>query len=127
MIVCWRTVRVPSSQRKAFIQWINDNGALRQQHGIVFEYVLQTSSHQNPPKTLRPNTTTPVDDEELVVVTAWPDHDTFDAWIDTPDRDRLTGSAVHSAVEFRTLTRFDAIGGYASDRPPFINPIGDTP
>ena len=121
MIVCWRTVRVPRSERESFIEWINDNSALRQQHGIRFEYVLQTSSRQNPAKTLRTDTTTPVNDEELVVVTAWPDHDTFDAWINTPDRDRLTGSAVHSAVEFRPLRRFDLIGGYAADTQPSAN------
>ncbi len=127
MIVCWRTVRVPRSERDAFIEWINDNAAVRQHNGILFEYVLQTSTRQNPSKTLRPETITPVDDEELVVVTAWLDHDTFDAWINTPDRDRLTASAVHSAVEFRPITRFDVIGGYSTDIPPLANPIGDTP
>src|SRR5438045_101907 len=85
MVVCWRTVRVPRSERERFIAWIDDNGAVRRQHGIVFEYVLHTSTRQNPANTLQPDTTVPVDDEELVVITAWTDHDTFDAWINTPD------------------------------------------
>ena len=127
MIVCWRTVRVPRSERDGFIAWIGDNAAVRREHGIVFEYVLQTSTRQNSAKTLQPDTTVPVDDEELVVITAWPDHDTFDAWINTPDRDRLTASAVHAAVEFRPITRLDVIGGYAADTQPFINPTGATP
>jgi heme-degrading monooxygenase HmoA len=88
---------------------------------------VQTSTRQNPGKTLRPETTTPVDDEDLVVVTGWPDHDTFDAWINTPDRDRLTASSVHAAVEFRPITRFDVIGGHSTDIGQLTNPIGDTP
>lgn len=131
MIVCWRTVHVPRDQQAAFIAWIEHNAAVRREHGILFEYVLQTSPRQNPAKTLQPDTAVPVDDEELVVVTAWPDHDTFDAWINTPDRDRLTASAVHSAVEFRPITRLDVIGGYpdttTATTPSFINPSGDTP
>jgi hypothetical protein len=51
----------------------------------------------------------------LIVITAWPSHDTFDAWIDTPDRDRLTASPTHEAVEFRSLTRYDVVGGYLAD------------
>ena len=31
-------------------------------------------------------------DGDTVVVTVWPDHDTFDAWIATPERDALTAS-----------------------------------
>ena len=112
MIVCWRTVRVPHSQRAAFIAWIDDNAGVRTAHGILFEYVLQTSPRQNPAKTLQPETNLVADDEELVVVTAWPDHDTFDAWINTPDRDRLTASVVHAAVEFQPITRLDVVGGY---------------
>lgn len=127
MIVCWRTVRVPLGERDAFIEWIGDNAAVRQAHGILFEYVLHTSTRQNPATTLRPDTPVSVDDAELVVITAWPDHETFDAWIATPDRDRLTASAVHAAVEFRPMTRLDVIGGYTADISPFLNPTGDNP
>ncbi len=49
------------------------------------------------------------------MITAWPDHDSFDAWIDTPDRDRLTASATHEAVQFRPITRYDVIGGYVAE------------
>ena len=128
MIVCWRTVRVPSNERDAFFAWIDDNAAVRRSHGIVFEYVLRTSTRQNPANTFQPDTAVPVDAEELVVITAWPDHDTFDAWINTPDRDRLTASAVHAAVEFRPITRLDVIGGYPdTTTTSFTNPTGDTP
>lgn len=47
-----------------------------------------------------------------VVVTAWASHDAFDRWIHTPDRDRLTASDAHEAVEFRPLVRYDTVGGY---------------
>jgi hypothetical protein len=112
VIICWRTVRVPTDQRSAFIAWINENAELRLAHGISFEYVLETSPRQNPTKALQP--TVDDEEEELVVATGWPDHDTFDAWINTPDRDRLTASEVHAAVEYRPLTRFEVIGGYPS-------------
>jgi heme-degrading monooxygenase HmoA len=49
---------------------------------------------------------------EAVVVTAWASHEAFDAWIDTPDRDRLTASPVHQAVSFGPITRYDVTGGY---------------
>ncbi len=113
MIVCLRTVRVPPDQRDGFLSWIDDNGDLRRQHGILAELVLERSPRQNPTKTLQPE-----DDgepDELVVITVWPDHDTFDAWIDTPDRDRLTASPTHEAVEFRPLVRYDLVGGYLAD------------
>lgn len=127
MIVCWRTVRVPRSQRAAFIDWIDDNATVRREHGILFEYVLHTSTRQNPAKTLQPDTAAPIDVEELIVITAWPDHDTFDAWINTPDRDRLTASDVHTAVEFRPITRLDVIGGYPDTTTSLTKPTGDTP
>jgi hypothetical protein len=47
-----------------------------------------------------------------MVVTAWPSHEVFDAWIDTPDRDRLTDSDVHASVQYRPITRYDMVGGY---------------
>lgn len=107
-------MHVPADQRPAFLSWIDDNQALRRQHGILAEIVLERSLRQNPAKTLQ-STEVDVDPDELVVITAWPGHDTFDAWIDTPDRDRLTASPTHQAVEFRPLTRYDTIGGYLAD------------
>jgi hypothetical protein len=112
MIVCWRTVRVPEKERTRFVAWIEENRALRQEHGILFELVLERSSRQNPAKTLQPPAPTPAAVEDLVVLTAWASHDAFDAWIDTPDRDQLTASDVHGAVEYGPITRYDVAGGY---------------
>jgi hypothetical protein len=36
----------------------------------------------------------------------------FDAWIATPERAELTASAVHRAVDYHPLTRYDVAGGY---------------
>jgi heme-degrading monooxygenase HmoA len=47
-------------------------------------------------------------------VTIWPSHEVFDAWIATPERDALTASDVHQAVEYRPITRYDAVGGYTA-------------
>src|SRR5215207_9669406 len=99
MIVCLRTVRVPDHQRQPFLSWINDNGELRRQHGILAELVLERSPRQNPTKTRHPDDGD-VDAGALVVMTIWPDHDTFDRWINTPQRDRLTASPTHQAVDF---------------------------
>ena len=49
---------------------------------------------------------------ETVVITAWPSDEVFDAWIATPDRDRLTASDVHEAVDYRPIRRYDVVGGY---------------
>lgn len=105
---------MPDGQRQQFLEWISENGELRRQHGILAEVVLARSPRQNPAKTLQPDDSDN-DPDEYVVLTAWVDHDTFDAWIDTPDRDRLTASPVHEAAEFRPLTRYDVIGGYLAD------------
>jgi hypothetical protein len=115
VILCLRTVRVPADQRERVLAWIDENAELRRQHGILLEVGLARSPRQNPAKALLPHDGDTPDDEELVVVTGWPDHDTFDAWIETPDRDRLTASPDHQAVEFRPLTRYDVIGGYGAD------------
>ena len=40
------------------------------------------------------------------------DHEIFDAWIATPERDALTASEVHQAVDYRPITRYDVVGGY---------------
>jgi antibiotic biosynthesis monooxygenase (ABM) superfamily enzyme len=122
VILCLRTVRVPADRRRQFLQWIDENADLRRRHGITCELVLARSPRQNPAKALQPDESE--DDEELVVITGWPDHDTFDAWIETPDRDRLTASPTHEAVEFRPLTRYDVVGGYGADALTAIDPTG---
>jgi hypothetical protein len=38
----------------------------------------------------------------------------LDAWIATPERDALTNSDVHRAVEYRPITRYDTVGGYTA-------------
>ena len=96
MIVCWRTVAIPESERPRFLEWIEDNHGVREQHGICAELVLEP----------------PNPDGETVVVTIWPSHEVFDAWIASPERDRLTDSDVHHAVDYRPITRYDVIGGY---------------
>ena len=96
MIVCWRTVVVPDEQRDRFLAWIEENRAVREEHGICGELVLEPSTVEG----------------ETVVVTIWPSHEVFDAWIATPDRDRLTDSDVHQSVEYRPITRYDVVGGY---------------
>jgi hypothetical protein len=123
VILCLRTVRVPAARRGQFLQWIDENADLRRQHGIACELVLARSPRQNPAKAFQPDESQ--DDEELVVITGWPDHDTFDAWIETPDRDRLTASPTHEAVEFRPLTRYDVIGGYGTDELTTIHRTGE--
>ncbi|MDP9333227.1 MAG: hypothetical protein M3Q30_07975 [Actinomycetota bacterium] len=96
MIVCWRTVAVPDAERNRFLAWIAENRAVREEHGICAELVLEPA----------------VSGGETVVLTIWPSHDVFDAWIKTSERDRLTDSDVHRAVEFRPISRYDVVGGY---------------
>jgi hypothetical protein len=48
------------------------------------------------------------------VITVWPSHEVFDTWITTPERDALTTSEVHNAVEYRPLTRYETVGGYTA-------------
>jgi len=96
MIVCLRTVGVPAEQRERYLAWIVEGRAVRQQHGILAELVLEPSDGEG----------------ETVVMTAWPSHEVFDRWIATPDRDRLTASDVHRSVEYRPITRHDVAGGY---------------
>jgi heme-degrading monooxygenase HmoA len=47
-----------------------------------------------------------------VVITIWPSHEVFDAWIATPYRDALTASEVHQAICYRPITRYEVTGGY---------------
>ena len=96
MIVCLRTVGVPARERERYLEWIAEGREVREQHGILAELVLEPSDGQG----------------ETVVITAWPSHEVFDAWIATPDRDRLTASDVHRAVDYRPITRYDVAGGY---------------
>ncbi len=96
MIVCLRTVEVPDSVRRRYLDWIAEGRAVRQAHGILAEWVLEPA------------------DGELVVVTVWPSDAVFEAWIATPERDRLTASDVHRAVDYRPLTRYEVVGGYTN-------------
>lgn len=96
MIVCLRTVAVPSEWRDRYLAWIQEGRAIREAHGLLGEWVLDPTSGEG----------------ETVVVTLWPSHEVFDAWIATPDRDRLTASEVHRAVEYRPITRYELAGGY---------------
>jgi heme-degrading monooxygenase HmoA len=126
VIVCLRTVYVPPEQHDQFPDWIDNNGALRRQHGILAELVVARAVRQNPAKSLQSSDGTS-DPDEYVVLTAWRDHDTFDAWINTPDRDRLTASPTHEAVEYRPITRYDVIGGYLADTLDTLDPTGGHP
>src|ERR1044071_2431047 len=96
MIVCLRTVGVPYGVRAPYLGWITDGREARQNHGTRAELVREPTSG----------------DGETVVITIWPDHETFDAWIATPERDRLTASEVHQAVDYRPITRYDVVGRY---------------
>ncbi len=96
MIVCLRTVNVPAAERARYLDWIAAGRSVREAHGILAELVCE------------PATT----DADTVVITIWPDHETFDAWIVTPERDALTASDVHQTVDYRPITRYDLVGGY---------------
>jgi heme-degrading monooxygenase HmoA len=98
MIVCLRTVTVPPAQRARYLDWIGEGRAIREPHGILAEWVLEPRDGQG----------------DTMVVTVWPSHEVFDAWIATPERDALTASAVHRAVDYHPITRYDAVGGYTT-------------
>ena len=87
---------IPEDERERFLSWIAENRGVREQHGLCAELVLEPAGQ----------------DGDTVVVTIWPSHEVFDAWIATPERDRLTDSDVHRAVEYRPITRYDVTGGY---------------
>jgi len=91
VIVCLRTVVVPAEWRQRFLAWIDAGRAIREAHGILAELVLEPS----------------VPGGDTVVITAWPSHEVFDAWIATPERDALTASDVHQAVEYRPSVRYE--------------------
>jgi heme-degrading monooxygenase HmoA len=96
MIACLRTVGVPPGMRERYLAWIAEGRAVREAHGILAELVLEPSGG----------------DGETVVLTIWASHEVFDAWIATPDRDRLTASDVHQAVSYQPITRYGITGGY---------------
>ena len=96
MIVCLRTVVVPPEWRDRYLAWIADGRAIRQRHGILAELVCEPSELGG----------------DTVVITVWPSHAVFDAWIATPHRDALTASKVHRAVSYRPITRYEVTGGY---------------
>ena len=97
MILCLRTVAVSASMRERYLAWITEGRAGREAHGILAELVCE-----------------PTSGGDTVVVTIWPDHTTFDAWIATPQHDVLTASAVHRAVDYHPITRYDVVGGYVN-------------
>jgi heme-degrading monooxygenase HmoA len=96
MIACLRTVSVPPEVRARYLAWIEEGRAVREAHGILAELVLEPTAGTG----------------ETVVVTIWPSHEVFDAWIATPERDRLTASEVHQAVDYRPITPYEMTGGY---------------
>ena len=98
MIVCLRTVVVPADERERYLDWIAEGRAAREAHGILAELVVEPTDGKG----------------HTVVITIWPSHEVFDAWIATPERDALTDSEVHRAVEYRPITRFDLAGGYVN-------------
>ena len=98
MIVCLRTVAVPNEERDRYLAWIAEGRSVREAHGILAEWVIEPSEGEG----------------DTVVVTVWPSHEVFDAWISTPERDALTASEVHRAVEYRPITRYDVVGGYSA-------------
>ena len=115
MIVCLRTVAVPAEKRHDYLAWIREGRTVREEHGILAELVLEPTSR----------------DGDTVVITIWPSHEVFDAWIATPARDQLTASEIHQAVEYRPITRYDVAGGYMNlaaltEHDP-INPIQEDP
>jgi heme-degrading monooxygenase HmoA len=96
MTVCLRTVGVPPEWRARYLAWIEDGPQIRQHDGILAELVCEPSQ----------------DTADTVVITVWPSHEVFDAWIATPERDALTATEVHEAVTYRPITRYNVPSGY---------------
>lgn len=96
MIACLRTVVVPEGQRERHLAWIAEGRRVREAHGILAELVFEPSTGEG----------------DTLVLTLWPSHEIFDAWITTPERDALTAPEVHRAVEYRPITRYEVAGGY---------------
>ncbi len=96
MIVCLRAVVTPAVWQQRYLAWITAGRKVREQHGILAELVCEPA----------------VAGGDTVVMTIWPSHQVFDAWIATPQRDALTASDVHQAVDYFPVTRYDVTGGY---------------
>lgn len=96
MIVCLRTVAVPPEWRDRYLDWIVAGRAIREAHGILAELVCEPTAGAG----------------ETVVITVWPSHEVFDAWVATPHRGALTASDVHQAVDHAPITRYEITGGY---------------
>lgn len=107
MIVCLRTVAVPADIRDRYLGWILEGRQIRQAHGLLAEWVLEPAGAEG----------------DTVVVTVWPSHAVFDAWIATPERDALTVSDVHQAVSYGPITRHDLAAGYTNL--PGLAAVGD--
>lgn len=96
MIVCLRTVPVPAQWQQRYLDWIADRRAVREQHGLLADLVCEPA----------------VPGGQTVVITVWPSHQVFEAWIGTPERDALTASDAHQAVDYSPITRYVVTGGY---------------
>jgi heme-degrading monooxygenase HmoA len=96
MIVCLRTVAVQPEWQDRYLAWIATGRTIRQEHGILAELVCEPATPGG----------------ETQVITVWPSHEVFDAWIATPHREALTASEVHQAVSYRPITRYEVTGGY---------------
>jgi heme-degrading monooxygenase HmoA len=94
VIICLRTVAVPEEWHDRYLDWISAGRTVREEHGILAELVCEPA------------------DGETVVITVWPSHEVFDAWIATPERDALTASEVHQGVAYAPITRYEVAGGY---------------
>jgi len=114
VIVCLRTVSVPRAWRQRYLAWIAAGRAIREEHGILGELVVRNSEDDVDSRSVI----------EYVVMTLWPSHEVFDAWIATPHRDALTASEVHQAVSYRPITRYELAGGYLS-RPGLARLMGE--
>ncbi|MGH9025257.1 MAG: antibiotic biosynthesis monooxygenase family protein [Acidimicrobiia bacterium] len=96
MIACLRTVHIPADQRARYLGWIAEGRGVREAHGILAELVFEPTNGGG----------------DAVVLTLWPSHEVFDAWIATPERDALTASDVHQSVDYLPITRYEIAGGY---------------
>jgi heme-degrading monooxygenase HmoA len=97
MIACLRTVGVPTIVGERYLSWIAEGRRTREAHGILAELILEPADPGS---------------GETLVLTIWPSHEVFDAWIATPERKALTASEVHQAVSYRPITRYEMTGGY---------------
>jgi hypothetical protein len=77
MIPCLRTVDLPAGVRERYFSWIAEGRQIREAHAILAELILERVDPGS---------------GESVVLTLWPSHDVFDAWIATPERTALTAS-----------------------------------